>query len=378
MRKFMAENKGDVSRIILVDQDEEYNIKDEDVLKIIKDKQSYPKVIKDGTSGAKKTFDTLEKELEFVRKKVISDSELTINYSDSIQEETEDSLYSRKINGIKQPQLVGFWNSLDGNTFSSGIQSIINIGNGIYRVTLDKGFNIFNRKFDGSGNDSFKINNNYITRINSNSNTDDRSFNVKIIQTFFDKILSNTIFEDKRSLNKDIYNSENLIQYLKESVNGELNSSDSKYGDVVVQVNKGYFTIYMLDKILKSIGLSDCISFNPVPSTSDFDVNNLLYYINSNKFFITCNTVDGGGRANIPTLVGIKTSSNSILKYSGNSYENNGGTYHCTVYGNDNCTVNVSVSELYIRVTDNNEDNFQDDAIFKNLTVWYCDSATKR
>lgn len=376
----MAENKGDVSRIILVDQDEEYNIKDEDVLKIIKDKKSYPKEIIEPTTGAKKTFDTLEKELEFVRKKVISDSELAINYSDSIQEEAEDSLYSRKINGIKQPQLVGFWNSLDRNTFSYGIQSIKGIGNGVYRVTLDNGFNIFNRKFDDSGDDGFKVDDNYITRKNSNSSDDKRSNDVKIIQTFFDKILSNTIFEDNRTLNKDIYNSENLIQYWKESVNRELTNSDSKYGDVAVPTTKGYFVLYMLYKILKTIGLYDYISFNSNPTTDIFNIDNLLYYINSNKFFITCDVVDSGGFAKIPTLIGIKTISNSILKYSGNSYNNNGGTYHCTVNGNDNCTVNVDVSELYIRVTDNNNipDTFNDDATFKNLTIWYCDGATKR
>ena len=366
----MAENKGDVSRIILVDQDEEYNIKDEDVLKIIKDKKSYPKEIKEQTSGAKKTFDTLEKELEFVRKKVISDSELAINYSDSIQEEAEDSLYSRKINGIKQPQLVGFWNSLDKNTFSYGIQSIRSIGNGVFKVILDKGFNIFNREFSGNGVDGFGIDNNYIIQ---NSTIDD----VKIIQTFFDKILDNKIFEDGRLLNKDIYNSENLIQYWKESVKTEL-ESDSKYGDVEVKVHKGYFTLDMLKKILKTVGLSDYISFNSHPATGYFDIDNLLYYINSNKFFITCDVIDDNGKVHIPTLIGIKTSSNSILKHAGNSYNSNGGTYHCTVNGNDNCIVNVSVSELYIRVTDNNGDNFMNDTIFKNLTIWYCDGATKR
>ena len=54
---------------------------------------------------------------------------------------------------------------------------------------------------------------------------------------------------------------------------------------------------------------------------------------------------------------------NALVKLR-NSYNSNGGTYHCTVNGNDNCTVNVSVSELYIRVTDNNEDNFINDIIF--------------
>ena len=209
----------------------------------------------------------------------------------------------------------------------------------------------------------FKIDNNYIIQ---NSTIDD----VKIIQTFFDKILS-------KATGKDIYNSENLIQYWKESVKTEL-ESDSKYGDVEVKVHKGYFTLDMLKKILKTVGLSDYISFNSHPATGYFDIDNLLYYINSNKFFITCDAVDGNGKANIPTLIGIKTSSNSILKHAGNSYNSNGGTYHCTVNGNDNCTVNVSVSELYIRVTDNNEDNFINDTIFKNLTIWYCDGATKR